>query len=206
MENYHSFTEKLNESKHKAIDQGKLIDEELCSERLQAKVRKTCKNLQSVLQVGACCNFMSDAIDSWIDVQTKTTLLPPESEAFEQIFSTVNLAAHVFDPRYKDRRLSPAQRQLVRFFVSKQLNDSCEFDKFDEYLEGKGFFNDNELKEKKAHSYWTMMKGYCKKLSSLAVVLASLPATTATAENIYSQNEVDSETTRKISLIKSIIK
>lgn len=106
-------------------------------------MNETHKNLKRILEIGTETNLMSDAINNWIDVQKETSLLPVESEAYKNIFSTINLAAHVFDPKYKDHRLSPSQRQLVHFFVSRQLNDSDEYEKFDEYLEETGFFNEN---------------------------------------------------------------
>lgn len=49
------------------------------------------------------------------------------------------------------------------------------------------------------------MKGYCKKLSSLALVYSSLPATSTTEKILSNQNEieVDVETARKLAFIKS---
>lgn len=106
----------------------------------------------------------------------------------------MNIAALTFNPRHD------------RFFIAKLLNDKIEYEKFDEYLDGKGVFIRKELEGSDSRSFWTMMKGYCPKLSKLALTFSALPG----AFGVFKQKTEntkyqDKNYLKKISFIKSTL-
>lgn len=106
-----------------------------------------------------------------------TSLLHEEDELYQDIFTKTNIAAHALNPKNNYANLSARQKSVLRFYIAKLLNDPEEYSKFDEYLDGFGEFQHEELRSLNEKDYWTMMKGYCVKLYNLAFIFVSLPAT-----------------------------
>ena len=104
----------------------------------------------------------------------------------------------------KDKMLNPQQKMSIRFFVLKLLNDPADYEKFDEFLEGKGEFAQEELKNLPSKAFWTMMKGYSEKLANIALKFISLPATSdSNSKKSEQKPKLDCHTLHKIAVVKS---
>ena len=102
--------------------------------------------------------------------------------------------------------MTPRQKSQLRFFVLKLLNDPEEFTKFDDYLEANGEFGHEGLIDLGTTKYWTVMKGYSKKLSSLGLKFTTIPALSSQkSKNSFkiNNNNFDAVTSQKISVIKT---
>lgn len=145
-------------------------------------------------------------MEKWIELYESTALIPAGSRMFKRIFNTTNIASHAFNPNFKDLKLPSALKSDLRIFVLKLLKDPAEFDRFDEYLDGGGEFNQEELKGLDVKTYWTAMKGHCPKLSQIALSLCSLPATTNQEHKDSCKiKEIESSLALKIAFIKSTL-
>lgn len=172
----------------------------------QAKIKKLALDLNYIKVVAMNSGNLSDIMSAWFNLFQNTSLITDGSRVFDEIFNKLNLAAYIFNPKYKDIQLSSKQKSVTRFFVFKLLQDPIEYEKFDEYLEGSGEFSEKGLLNMNPKSYWTIMKGYSAKLSNLGLLLNSLPATTLGhfQEIVLDvKQQQDPTLTRKIQFIKS---
>lgn len=150
--------------------------------------------------------YASEIMKSWIQLYTETSLIHQDDLIYKKIFTKPNLAAYVLHPANKEKQLCSNQKSQLRFFIAKALQNSEEYEKFDEYLEGDGEFGREELLDLDVKTYWTMMKGYCPSLSDLALKFTSLPAICKQkmkkVNTPYSVS-LDSNVAQKVSVIKS---
>ena len=150
---------------------------------------------------------MSEAVSNWLNLYNSSATIIEGEDLYKRIFTKCSLAAHVFNPKYKDEGFSASQKTSIRFFIAKCLKDQEEFSKFDEYFDGIGPFAEEELKNFEVQTYWMMLKGHCLKLSQLAIKFSSLPAFSCDFKQADSESRTnlisDQHLLRKLNFIKS---
>lgn len=206
---YEFYSGNLIKLKTKAINDEKVpehIRQKLYDKRLEDQVLSGFNSLDQIAKISNSEENVSDIIIRWLALYNTTALMSAGDQIYTKVFSAINLAAHAFNPKHKDNDLSNTQKSTMRFYVLRLLRDPDEFSKFDEYLDGTGEFGQEELLEMDSKAYWKLMKGYCNKLSKLALILTSLPAKTSQAKRPtfpFLSKNLDPITAKKINFIKS---
>lgn len=188
-----------------SIEVSENIAAELFNSSLNSNISRCIFKLNFFRLLSEPNECLSDKICCWLNLYTQTALITQESLIEKQIFSKLNLSSYVLNPKYKENNLCPSMKSSVRFYVSKELQDHEEFEKFDQYLESVGEFAEEELINKDSKMYWAILKGYCPKLSSLALKLAALPADTNFCSVKINQETVSEETLKMLEFIKSTL-
>lgn len=183
-----------------------VLAQKLFDKKFHEQITKLAENLNFVKVVAMNLSNLSDTMGAWLNMYQNTGLITEGSDLQEKIFSKFNLTAYVLNPKYKDLLLNSKQKSVVRFFVSKLLRNPVEYENFDEYLDGRGEYGQEELQSMDVKGFWTIMKGYSEKLSNLGLLFNSLPATTLSRfeEDVESKAQpLDPFAKRKINFIKS---
>lgn len=206
---FNYYCENLNTLKQEAIHTmiQQNIREKLYDNDLHKKVERARDKLGQLVSVANNSQYLHVIMTKWFELYTSTSLIIEGEVIFDQIFTSTNIAAYALDPRNKDKSLSARQNSKLRFCISKLLKCPEEYEKFDEYMDNKGEFNQDELNGISIKEFWTLMKGYCPKLSQIAINLTSLPATTVpvhhSPEKQNLTSEIDPNISRKLAFIKS---
>lgn len=173
---------------------------------LLQKIEKDIKVLKSVEDLESSENI-ADIISKWFELYNNSVLIDEDDPMKKEIFSTFNLTAHVLTPKYRENLLNSSEKMRVRFLMSKLLNDHNEYKMFDEYVENKGEFHQDELDGKNTSEFWTLMKGCCKKLAELALIVTSIPCFIHHENDKQTghQNTCDSQFNQKLEFVKSYL-
>lgn len=206
---YKYFQENLKELKKQAAtaddQQIEMIRQELYNRDLQETVKSAYEILTQLNEISSGEKYLSNAIEIWLKIFNTTATINEGTALYEDIFTKSSLAAYVFHPKFRERLMSPNQKACTRFFIAKLLKDPEEYKKFDEYLDKAGVFSDEEINEADAGHFWLLLKGYCPKVSKLALVFTSLPSTTNVCIDNPTVKAIDEELTRKLAFIKNTL-
>lgn len=208
LEMYQNYTKNLTNLKEAAINEYDNVTE-MIRTKLYDKFffEKICR-IQKIMEELPKMNtnlYVSDVVKKFVQVFHITSLINENDEIFKKVFTRNNIAAYVFDPVCKEKNLTSNLKSKIRFYVAKLLNDAEEHEKFDEYLERRNEFGREELDKMQPKIYWTMMKGYCGKLSDIALKFVSLPATSECNVNLQQKSilMLSESENQKLSVIKS---
>ena len=202
------FNENLKQLKEAAINMENLeekVSQKVFDKKFSDTVNGICEIMKNLPSVDSNLSA-SEMMIKWVRTFTNTSLIAENDEIYTKIFTKQNIAAYAFNPAKKDDFLTPRQKSQLRFFVLKLLNDPEEFTKFDDYLEANGEFGHEGLIDLGTTKYWTVMKGYWKKLPSLGLKFTTIPAISSQkSKNSFkiNNNNFDAVTSQKISVIKT---
>lgn len=129
---------------------------------------------------------LSEACEMWIDLKLPANLIKYRDNRNKMILDQVGLISNVLDHRFKGKKLIQSQKAIVDNQMMKELTGTTEYLKFHEYLEGSGIFSQQKFNELESHEYWQSFNFYVPKLSQLALLYTSLPASTAELERLFS--------------------
>lgn len=205
---YKFFQENLKELKKQAAttddQQIEMIRQELYNRDLQESVRSVYEILKQLNDISSGIHhLLSNAIEIWLEIFNTTAMIHEGTALYEDIFTKPSLAAYVFNPKFREHLMSPNQKACIRFFIAKLLKDPEEYKKFDEYLDKAGVFSDDDLNQADAGHFWLLFKGYCPKVSKLALVFSSFPSSINVCVETPTVKAIDEELSRKLAFIKN---